>query len=228
MTTAISESTIEVLRGIDSATISNAIEMFKVRGLTEGYASMELRCRFPELPPLVGYAVTCIADSTSPQPTGPNKMAELFDAVAAAPQPTVVVIQHAGPDRMRSCFAGDVVCSCLQKLGCLGIATDGGVRDIGGIRRRAPGFQVFAPGTVVSHGSATILQVGGPVSVCGLAVRPGDLLHGDESGLLTIPLNIADQVAEKARLVHEREGKIFEFLKSDAFRLEDLNARMRH
>ena len=46
MTKTISDSTLDALREIDSATISNAIEMFKVRGLTEGYASMELRCRF--------------------------------------------------------------------------------------------------------------------------------------------------------------------------------------
>ncbi len=228
MTTATSDSTIETLRSIDSATISNAIEMFKVRDVTEGYASMELRCRFPELPPLVGYAITCVADSTSRQPIGPSRLSELFDAVAAAPKPTVVAIQHTGPDRMRSCFAGDVLCSCLQKLGCVGVITDGGVRDMGGIKLRAPGFQVFTPGTVVAHGSATILQIGATVSICGLVVRPGDLLHGDESGLATIPLNIVDQVAEKARSVHEKERKIFEFLKSDSFGLEELKARLSH
>ena len=228
MTKTISDSTLDALREIDSATISNAIEMFKVRGLTEGYASMELRCRFPELPPLMGYAVTCIADSTSPKPAGPNKLAELFDAVAAAPKPVVVAIQHAGPDRMLSCFAGDVVCSCLQKLGCVGIVTDGGVRDIAGIQRRAPGFQVFTPGTVVSHGSATILEVGATLSICGLAVRPGDLLHGDESGLLTVPPDIVEQLAEKAKQVHEKERKIFEFLKSDSFGLEELKVRLSH
>jgi 4-hydroxy-4-methyl-2-oxoglutarate aldolase len=228
MKTAVPDSTLQELRNIDSATIANAIEMFKVRGLTEGYASMELRCRFPELPSMVGYAVTCIADSTSPQPAGPNKLSELFDAVAKAPKPVVVAIQHTGPDRMRSCFAGDVVCSCLTKLSCVGLVTDGGVRDIKGIRQRAPGFQVFTPGTVVSHGSATILDVGIPVSVCGLTVRPGDLLHGDESGLVMIPLDIVEQVAEKAKLVHEKERKIFDFLKSDSFGLQELKSRLGH
>src|SRR5579862_4823231 len=132
---------IELLRGIDSPTIANAIEAFKVRKQTEGYASRDLKCMFPELPPIVGYAVTCIADTTSPEPTGPNRLLDLFDAVGASPKPAVVVIQQQGPNRPSSCVAGDIVASSLTKLGVAGLITDAGVRDLAGMRRRAPGFQ---------------------------------------------------------------------------------------
>jgi len=216
------------LQKFDSPTISNAIEAFRLRGLTEGFTSKELSSCFPELAPTVGYAVTCIADSTSPEPTAPNRLAALLEVVAKAPKPSIVVIQHKGPDRTRSCFVGDVLCSCFQKLGAVGVATDGGVRDLKGIQRRVRGFQVFAAGTVVSHGTATILEVGVPVSICGLTVYPGDLLHGDDSGLLSIPLSIADRVADQARLVQEKEQEFMRFLNSDSFSLEEMKTRLGH
>ena len=66
MSSPVSAEVLDRLAGFDSPTISNAIEAFEVRDRTEGYASMELRCQFPDLPPMVGYAVTCTADSTTP------------------------------------------------------------------------------------------------------------------------------------------------------------------
>jgi len=175
---------------------------------------------------MVGYAVTCIADSTSPEPMGPNRLPDLFDAVATAPKPTVVVMQHGGPDRMRSCLVGDVLCSCFQKLGAVGVVTDGGVRDLKGIRNRAKGFQAFACGTVVSHGTATILEVGVTLSICGLTIHPGDLVHGDQSGLLKVPLDIDNKLIDQARLVQEKEEQFLKFLNSDAFSLEEMKARL--
>jgi regulator of RNase E activity RraA len=219
---------VQLLRTIDSPTISNAIEKFKVRNQTEGYASAELICRFPELPPMVGYAVTCVVDTTSPEPTGPNRLADLYDAVAAAPKPAVVVMQNQGPSRLRSCMVGDMVCTSLQKLGVAGLVTDGGVRDITGIRNRAPGFQVFAAGLVVSHGLPTYLEANTPVTVCGLPVRPGDLLHGDESGVVSVPLEIAEEVLEQAKAVLKKESEFIEFLNSGTFTLDELKYRITH
>ena len=228
MSAAVDGRIIEMLRSIDSPTVSNAIENFKVRNQTEGYASWELSCRFPDLPPMVGYAVTCIADTTSPEPTGPNRLADLFDLVAAAPKPAVVVMQQQGPNRTRSCIVGDMVCTSLHKLGVAGLVTDGGIRDAGGIRRRAPGFQVFAGGLVVSHGLPTYLEMNVPVSVCGLPVRPGDLLHGDESGVVSVPLDIVEAVLEQAKAVLKKESDFVDFLNSGSISLEELKYRITH
>jgi regulator of RNase E activity RraA len=219
---------IEALRKVDSPTVSNAIEAFKVRDATAGYASMELRCHFPEQEPMVGYAVTCSADSTSPAPARPNRICELLDAIHAAPKPAVVVIQHVGPDRLRSCFVGDMLCSSFQKLGVVGVVTDGGVRDLSGVQRRAPGFQVFSPGVVVSHGVPAFLEIGITVSICGLTIQPGDLLHGNESGLLTVPLEIAASVVEQARIVLDNEQSFSDLLGSDLFSIDALKRRLTH
>jgi regulator of RNase E activity RraA len=106
--------------------------------------------------------------------------------------------------------------------------TDGGIRDLGGIRQRVPGFHVFASGLVVSHGIPTFLEIGITVSICGLTIQPGDLLHGDESGLLVVPPEIADRVETQAKSVWEIERNLIEFVRSDAFSLEQLKSQMYH
>src|SRR5260221_4468855 len=84
---------LEALRKIDSPTIANAIEAFDVRDRTDGYASLELRCLFPDLPPIIGYALTCTVDSTSPGKRPPTALHNLFAAVQAGPKPPAIVIQ---------------------------------------------------------------------------------------------------------------------------------------
>jgi regulator of RNase E activity RraA len=217
---------IEALRDYDSATISNAIEDFEVRDRTEGYASMEIRCQFPELRPMVGYAVTCTMDSTAPGPKQPNKLHQFLDAIAESPQPAVVVIQDVGSSNARSCFAGDMICAVYAKLGAVGVVTDGGIRDVNGIRKQATDLQVFAPGVVVSHGNGAKLDVNVPVNIGGMEVQPGDLLHGDENGVVNVPIDIAEAVVEKARQVRETEAKLFEYLGGPSVTLEGVKSHI--
>jgi 4-hydroxy-4-methyl-2-oxoglutarate aldolase len=224
----LSPEEIQALARIDSPTVSNAIEAFQVRDATHGYASLELRHLCPEQAIMVGYAFTCTSDTTSPAPRQPTKEQELFEALADAPKPAVVVIKDVGSNRLRSCHAGDVLSSIFQKLGAVGLVTDGGVRDLSGIKERAPGFHVFSPGLVVSHGIPTFLEIGVAVSVCGLTVRPYDLLHGDENGLLIIPSEVAGRVAARAKAVWEKERNLISFIHGDDFSLTELKTRMSH
>jgi 4-hydroxy-4-methyl-2-oxoglutarate aldolase len=213
------------LAGIDSPTVSNAIESFKVRNNTDGYASMELKCQYPDMPPMVGYAVTCTADSTTPTSGRVNRRFELLEAIQAAPKPAIVVVKNVGPSWARSCHAGDVLSSMFQQLGAIGLVTDGGVRDLSGIRRRAPGFQVFSAGVVVSHGIPLFVEVGVTVEICGLTIRPGDLLHGDENGLLSVPMEIAGKVADAADEVVRREEGTIAYVRGPEFTVDGLRRR---
>ena len=223
----LSTKQIEALRRIDSATIANAIETFDVRDLTAGYASFELRCLFPELPPTVGFAVTCTVDTTTPARDPQAGLGPLARAIEVAPQPVVVVMQATGQDHLRSCHIGDMLSTVFQRLGAVGAVADAGVRDLAGIAERAPGFQIFAAGTVVSHGAYRIVEVGGQVSIRGLPIAPGDLLHGDANGLLTVPRAIAGRVAARARQIHKSDAAFAEFVKGPEFSTRQLAKRHR-
>jgi regulator of RNase E activity RraA len=218
----ISPDVIEALKQFDSPTIMNAIEQFDVRNRTSGYAGFDLRCMFPALPPMVGYAVTATADSTTPEATPDGRVEELFDLIDAAPKPCIVVVQNVGSEVTRSCFAGDMMSRTCQYLGAVGFVTDGGIRDLAGIAERAPGFQVFAGGLVVSHGIARIMDVDVPVDISGVPIRPGDLLHGDENGLGTVPIEIADDLPAMAQKVADKEATLFDVLKEPGRSLDEV------
>ena len=222
----LSAETLDALRRIDSATVANAIEHFNVRDPVTGYASLELRCQFPDQQPMVGFAVTATHDTTGAGEDRPSRLPEVLDMVHAAPKPVILAVQYTGADRLRSCVAGDMFCSALQKLGVVGLVTDLGSRDFHGIQQRAPGFQLFCPGAVVSHGHGVFTNLDITVSIYGLTIQPGDLLHGDVNGVVSIPLAIAEDVVDQAQRVLEAERSYFDFLASDQFSYEGLRQRM--
>lgn len=203
MAVRLSYEQLSALRRIDSPTISNAIETFNVRPRVAGYVGYDIRCIFPELPPTVGYAVTCTVDSTTEGRQGIG-FGKLYELLTNAPQPAIVVMQDVGSDRLHSCHAGEVMSTTMKHLGAVGILTDGGLRDAKEVHTLG-GFQYFCAGLVVSHGNPLCISVGGEVTISGMRVRSGDLLHGDINGVVHIPDECADQVAEAAQRIWSRE-----------------------
>lgn len=221
----LSTEQLEELRSVDSPTVANAIETFKVRDDTQGFMGMDIQCLTPEFGVMVGYAVTATADSMTPaRPRRREGHMRLFDAIAAAPKPAVLVIQDVSPKRTHSCHIGDVIASLSRRLGAIGVVTDAGVRDLDGIRPL--GFHVFAAGLVVAHGTFNIMDVGIPVEVSGVRVQPGDLIHGDPSGVTTVPSEVAEKVYAECLKVQERERGLRDYAHSREFSLEGLRARL--
>ena len=219
----LSAKQIDALRAIDAPTISNAVEAFDVRDPTAGYASLELRCMFPDLPPAVGFAITCTVDTTTPARQAAMGLGPLVRAIRAAPKPAIVVMKSVGQGRLRSCHLGDTFSTISQRLGAVAAVADAGARDLAGISERAPGFQVFAAGTVASRGTYRIVEIGGTVSVCGLTTAPGDLLHGDANGLISIPLTAAGRVASQAKKILAADAEFVDFLKAPRSRRASLS-----
>jgi len=213
------------LQKMDSATLANAIEPFKVRDRTTGYANAELACQFPQAAPMVGYAVTCVGDTTMPGDSRPSGVAQLVDLVDAAPKPAVIVIQAAGHEQARMCYLGDMFTATMSKLGAVGVVTNGNCRDRSGIMRRTPGFHLFSRGWVVSHGYGVYYNFNTTVTVAGLTIEPGDLLHGDESGVLKVPTDIAEGAVATGKKLLAFEEEYFQFLESDQFDMEEMKRR---
>jgi 4-hydroxy-4-methyl-2-oxoglutarate aldolase len=194
---------VEALEQIDSPTVANAIEQLELRDTTEGYADLRLRRLVDQGKPMVGYAVTFKVDSTTPgMVPDRTKLVDLLAAVEASPKPCVVVCQEAGPRPERGCHMGDVIGTRVASLGAVGVVSGSGIRDLDGIRE--VGLSAYALGTVAGRGSWSITEVGGPVEVAGLPVRPGDLLHGDGDGLVHVPVDQPERLLE---LIDETRAK---------------------
>ncbi len=219
MTINLSHEQLSALRRIDSPTIANAIETFNIRPRVFGYVGYDIRCIFPELPPTVGYALTCTVDSTSEGRQGIGFSA-LYERLKSATKPAIVVMQDVGPDRLHSCHAGEVMSTTMKHLGAIGILTDGGLRDVKEVRSLG-GFQYFCAGLVVAHGNPICVSIGEEVTVSGMHVRTGDLLHGDINGILHIPDECAEQVVEAAYQVWAREEEAMrQVVRSDSVQRE--------
>jgi regulator of RNase E activity RraA len=216
---------LEALRRIDSPTIANAIETFEVRPHSQGFMGLDVQPLMPELGVMVGYAVTLTLDSqTDGVPFDNQVWWDVLKAIEASPKPVVLVSQDVGPRPSHGCHFGDGMATLTHRLGAIGLVTNGGVRDLAGVR--ALGFRFFAPGVVVSHGNFRLVSSGHPVEVSGVRVEPGDLIHGDENGVVLIPAEVADRVAAAAQAVWDEEAEAIGYYRSEEFSLEEIGRRM--
>ena len=214
----LSSQEIDALKKITTPTVSNAIETFDVRPRSEGFMDSSIRCMFPELGTMVGYACTATIRAREPGPA-PAPW-EMWEAVLKMPEPRVVVIQDLDAPDVVGSYWGEVNGSTYQALGCVGVVTDGGVRDLDEVR--ATGFHFFASRVLVSHAYVHLVEFGGPVRVGGVTVNPGDLLHGDEHGVITIPHEIARDIPKAAAEIETRERRIIDLCRSREFSPEKL------
>lgn len=223
----LSHAEIEALRQLDTCTVSNAIETFKVRLRNTGFTDASIRNLFPENPPLVGYAVTVRISCSGPPIEGQvaPERTDWWQSLITAPTPRIVVIEDLTPRPGHASFIGEVHAHVLKALGCVGAITNGAAHDLPGIH--AAGFQMFAANPAVSHGYAHIVDFGGPVEIGGLRVQPGDLLHADRHGVLNVPLQIATRIPEVAREQQEIERRVIEFCRSGNFDLRLLRDAVR-
>lgn len=216
---------VEYLKSVDTPTLCNAIELLGVRKHHEGFTPLEIRCLFPELGRMVGYAVTAQVETyTQMEPRDNALFVDLYALVASSPKPAVVVLQEIGGMGNYAAHAGEVMSTIFQRLGAVGLVSDCAVRDIPEVRRL--GFHYFARGSVASHANFRLARVGVPVQICGLVVKPGDLLHGDENGLALVPREKRELVAEMVERVRAREGSLLEYVRSPQFTLEGLRGRI--
>jgi 4-hydroxy-4-methyl-2-oxoglutarate aldolase len=214
---ALSSEQLDYLRGVDSPTIANAIEVFNLRDRTEGFIGGNVRALFPDMGVMVGQALTVTVGNNPGPVAGRDGYWRMWDALAAMPAPSVLVMQDVSGAPSRCAYAGEVMATMAQRLGAVGMVTDGGYRDVNEVR--ALGFHYYAAYHVVAHGNFGIVDVGVPVALDGETIRTGDILHGDVNGIVVIPSETLDGLRETVESVQDRERRFMRFIKSDGFTL---------
>jgi regulator of RNase E activity RraA len=218
---------LQELEKFDSCTISNAIEQFDVRTRNEGFVHSSIRCIFPEIPPKVGFAATARIRTSSTPIAGRcyYDRPDWWSYLVSIPAPRFIVAEDVDRVPGLGAFFGEIHATISVALGCVAYLTNGSVRDLPGIRRS--GFQVFAANVAVSHAYAHVIEFGEPVEIGGLHIRPGDLLHGDQHGVISVPVSIAAQLPTVASELEKSEAELIDFCRSPEFSFEELPAKMR-
>ena len=106
----------------------------------------------------------------------------------------------------------------MMMAGAVGYVTNGSIRDIEGVS--AVPLACWAAGLSPMHGRIRWLDIGSPVVIDGMTVRPGDVIHADVNGVIVIPAEVADQVYDKAAEVRRNEGAFFARLREPGMTLE--------
>lgn len=197
----------------DTPTVCNVIELWDIRPRNTGYMNHSIKASFPKMPPMVGYALTSQFRSMAP-PRGGDVYASLDQQVARfseLPGPPVVVFQDLDEPTTSATF-GEVMCTTYQAFGAKGLITSGTGRDLDQVE--ALGFPVFTNGETCSHGYCHILEINVPVSVGGIVIYPGDLLHGDLNGVSTIPHEIASEIPDACRELMAAEDIVLNYCKA--------------
>jgi regulator of RNase E activity RraA len=214
----------QALQALDTCSVANAIEATGVRLRDEGYADATVRCLFPDLPPLVGYAFTLRVGTAHPKVAGVRHVDHIDWApqLLAVPEPRILVVQDVTSHPHTGSGLGEVHANICQAMGCTGVVTNGAVRDLPALR--ALGFHAFATFVSVSHAYVHVIEAGTPVQVGGMTVRCGDLLHGDRHGVLCIPPGVAAALPDIARDQRAQERKIIDYCRSPEFTVQGIAA----
>jgi regulator of RNase E activity RraA len=221
-------SVLEALGRYDTPTICNALELVVPERRLTGYTVRPLVCPFPDLPPIVGYARTATIRSTTPVPRSKQEEREYrmayYSYVGSGPSPRISVIQDLdGAEAGYGSFWGEVHSAVHKALGCLGVVTDGSVRDI---PQFAEGFQALAGMIGPSHAHVHLAGYGEEVRIAGMSVRSGDLVHADRHGAVVIPIDVAAKVPDAAELCNRREAPILAVARGKDFTIEKLRAAL--
>ena len=203
------------LRKFDTPSITNVVATYPTNSLCLGlynpwtqnwYTDTSIKCMYPEMGPLVGYAVTCVYGLPDPN-YNRLSFANVLEALEASAKPTVLILEQQFPPEIANKvgLAGGNMCSSMKAVGCLGMISNGPSRDIDEVRPM--GFQYMLTGITPGHGAMAVHAINVPVSVCGMDVSPGEIIHMDENGACKFPADKLEEVLNNVRALKAEEDE---------------------
>ncbi len=219
------DSLFKHLKGFDTPTIVNALEIVRGGRFTTGFSRQRLLACNPKLPPIVGYARTASIRSSSPfdPATRKQKLLAYYEHVAQSPGPTVSVIQEVDSQPGVGAFWGEVNTTVHWGLGCVGAVTNGSMRDLDTMHSQ---FLCLAATLSPSHAFVHVVDVGQRVDVLGMLVTPNDLVHADIHGSVVFTATEAEKLPAAIDLMARREKVMLDAARAPGFDVRKLEEAM--
>ena len=222
---ALPPGTLAALRDADTPTVCNALEIAMGGRTASGFTRETVVCADPNLPSIVGFARTAKIRAASPAEIAPDELRELrlsyYEYVAGGPDPALVVIEDTDWPRPVGAFWGEVNVAIHKGLGIAGTVTNGSLRDLGMLDE---GYQVVAGAIGPSHAFVHVFEMDCPVSVLGMSVKPGDLVHADRHGAVVVPAGHFARIAAAIDTVRRKERPLLDAARKEGFDIDKLRA----
>ena len=209
------------LQEFDSALLGNALDYSYSGPIAQCYLSGSIQSVTPAVGPAVGVVYTLEIDSSTPEgkAEGRAPLDSLLEQIEAADEPAVVIIKPVGSRPDHECVMGDGLAKALHCVGCVGVVTDGFVRDVAAMQ--AVPFSVHARGRCVHHCAFRFKNTGTSVEIGGLTIRPGDIIHAGADGVLRLPREHLDALVETAPKVVTAESMTHAVWRSTDLSIEE-------
>ena len=211
---------LSLMRMVDTPTVCNAIEVAQGKRGFDGFTRGTVVSSAPTARPVVGYARTAKIAAAAPSTEGPAvikaRRMDYYRHVASGAPPSVAVVEDMDYPHCVGAFWGEINATVHRGLGLCGVMTNGVMRDLGDVPED---FPMIAGSVGPSHAFVHVKAIGVPVSVFGLTVAPGDLVHADRHGAVVVPPDIIPVLAAAIEKLRATERLILEPARQQGFDL---------
>ena len=185
-----------LLKRVDTPTVCNAIEVAQGKRGFAAFTRGTMIASDPDAGAIVGFARTAKIAALEPPSEDAavirQRRMDYYRHMAEAPEPGLAVIEDLDWPNCIGAYWGEINTTVHKGFGLSGALTNGVMRDLGDLPQN---FPVIAGSIGPSHGFVHVREIGTPVSVFGLTIRDGDLVHADRHGALVVPPEVVPDLA---------------------------------
>ncbi|AUR00131.1 RraA family protein [Phaeobacter inhibens] len=212
---------LDLLRQVDTPTVCNAIEVAEGKRGFNAFTRGTMLASAPEAGAMVGYArtarISALAPPTEPPEVIKARRMDYYRHMASGPRPAVTVVEDVDFPNCIGAYWGEINTTVHKGFGISGALTNGVMRDLGDLPE---GFPVIAGSIGPSHGFVHVKEIATPVTVFGLQIRDGDLVHADRHGALVIPPAVLPYLEGAIRKLLETEKLVLDPARKEGFDFE--------
>jgi len=192
----VTDAIVQAFRSLETASVSDALDRLRLPGSALGIAPL-----WP------GQRMAGRAFTVRYVPAGATK-GTVGDYIDDMTSGQVAVLDNAG--RLYCTVWGDILTALAHAKGIAGTAIFGACRDTA--KARELGYPIYSSGRFMRTGKdrVELAEVGAPVSLGDVQVRPGDLVLGDDDGVVVVPRAHEERVLEAARAIVATEDRILD------------------
>ena len=217
---------INLLTSVDTPTISNALDLFRGDRSSEGFTKFPVICSNIKLKPVIGVARTARIVASKKSDLDPNSLNKIrldyYEYMAKKTHDILdnfCVIQDMDWPSPIGSFWGEVNVSIHKGLGLCGVLTNGLLRDLDDIDKD---FMVLANGIGPSHAFVHVLEFDSEISICGLKIKPNDIIHADKHGAVVIPEEAIEILPRAIQFMRDKEDIVISASKKEDFNFDKL------